>query len=176
MGGPGIPAIHLGDPQVPSALPPSPLNVNLNFLRPLPLSLALTLSLLAGSSVACVERTLQIRSSPPGARAYLDDQEVGRTPITVPFDFYGTRRVRLTLDGHRPHEGDAPLPIPVYEWIPLDFVFENLVPFTLHDAHVYEATLVPLPTGEAAARETEAMLKRAEDARRTGDLPIPPRE
>ncbi len=44
----------------------------------------------------CVERTISISSEPSGALVHLNDEEVGRTPLTVPFTFYGTYSVRVT--------------------------------------------------------------------------------
>ncbi len=58
----------------------------------------LTMALLAGG---CVQRTIKITSTPPGALVHLNDEEVGRTPLTVPFTFYGTYDVRMALDGYK---------------------------------------------------------------------------
>jgi hypothetical protein len=52
-------------------------------------------SLLAG----CLERTITITSDPTGALVHLNDAEVGRTPVTVPFTFYGNYTVRLEHPG-----------------------------------------------------------------------------
>lgn len=49
----------------------------------------------------CVERRLLITSEPSGALVYLNDQEVGRTPLEVPFTWYGTYDVRLEREGYR---------------------------------------------------------------------------
>lgn len=46
----------------------------------------------------CVERTITITSEPSGALVHLNDEEVGRTPLTVPFTFYGVYDVRLEMD------------------------------------------------------------------------------
>ncbi|MBI1368143.1 MAG: PEGA domain-containing protein [Planctomycetes bacterium] len=60
----------------------------------------------------CVERTITLQTTPPGAVAYLNDVEVGRTPVTVPFKFYGVYDVRLVKDGYETiatsHKADAP--------------------------------------------------------------------
>lgn len=60
----------------------------------------------------CVERTITITSDPPGALVYLNDEEVGRTPVTVPFTFYGTYDVRLEHEDFQPlwtqKKADAP--------------------------------------------------------------------
>lgn len=50
------------------------------------------------ASVGCVERTITITSEPSGALVHLNDEEVGRTPLTVPFTFYGVYDVRLEMD------------------------------------------------------------------------------
>lgn len=53
-------------------------------------------------SLGCVERTIKITSEPEGALVYLNDEEVGRTPVAVPFTFYGTYDVRLEAEGFEP--------------------------------------------------------------------------
>ena len=50
----------------------------------------------------CVQRTITITSQPEGALVHLNDEEIGRTPVTVPFTFYGIYDVRLEADGHQP--------------------------------------------------------------------------
>jgi hypothetical protein len=67
----------------------------------------------AGASLTgCVERTITITSDPQGALVHLNDEEVGRTPVTVPFTFYGTYDVRLDHDDCLPlwtkQKTDAP--------------------------------------------------------------------
>jgi hypothetical protein len=42
-----------------------------------------------------------ITSEPAGALVYLNDQEVGRTPLEVPFTWYGTYDVRLEREGYQ---------------------------------------------------------------------------
>jgi len=54
------------------------------------------------ASAGCVERTISITSNPSGALVYLNDKEVGRTPVTTPFLWYGTYDVRLEADGYEP--------------------------------------------------------------------------
>ena len=50
----------------------------------------------------CVRRTISIVSNPPGALVWLNDREVGRTPIEVEFLYYGTYDVRIVKDGYEP--------------------------------------------------------------------------
>ncbi len=61
-----------------------------------------TLLLIGVLAAGCVQRTIRITSDPAGALVYLNDEEVGRTPVTVPFLFYGTYDVRLEHEGYKP--------------------------------------------------------------------------
>ena len=62
--------------------------------------------------VGCIQRTVTITSEPSGALTYLNDEEVGRTPVEVPFTFYGVYDVRLQHAGYTPlwttHKAEAP--------------------------------------------------------------------
>jgi len=62
----------------------------------------ITLGFVLAGSLGCVLRTINITSQPVGALVYLNDEEVGRTPLTVPFTFYGTYDVILEADGYQP--------------------------------------------------------------------------
>jgi len=128
------------------------------------------LALAASGANGCVERTLQIRSNPSKARVFLDEKEIGETPLTLRFHFYRTSQIRLVKDGYLTHRGDVALSAPWYEWFPLDFFSEILLPFTIHDRHQYVAALEPRPTGKQAEAEEAAFLKRADAARNSGDL------
>ena len=47
-----------------------------------------------------MQRRLTIRSNPPGALVYVDDYQIGTTPVSTDFVYYGTRKVRLVKSGH----------------------------------------------------------------------------
>jgi len=47
-------------------------------------------------------RRIQITSTPDGARAYLDGDEIGTTPLTVDAAQTGSHELRLSLAGHAP--------------------------------------------------------------------------
>jgi hypothetical protein len=61
------------------------------------LILLLSFVLIAGG---CIQRSIRVDSQPQGALVYLNDVEVGRTPTTVPFTFYGVYDVRLEKAGY----------------------------------------------------------------------------
>ncbi|QDU32458.1 PEGA domain protein [Poriferisphaera corsica] len=75
----------------------------------------------------CVQRKIKINSQPEGALVYLNDQEVGRTPVAVNFTWYGIYDVRLEKDGYQPLWTQAEAVAPVWENPPLD-LFAEMVP------------------------------------------------
>ena len=125
--------------------------------------------LLAGS-LACalavagcysqVQRTITIESDPPGALCWLNDNEVGRTPLTVPFTWYGTYGVRLELPGYEPLLTKAKVSAPPYEWIPLDLAFETVVPGVHYDTHAYKFIMK-----KAEPTDPDALRRRADGFR-----------
>jgi hypothetical protein len=109
----------------------------------------------------CVERKVLIRSNPPGALVYVDDHEVGITPVAISPIYYGNRKIRLVKDGCETKTIIEPMPPPWYEVPPLDFFSENVVPGTLHDSRTLDFQLQP-----QAVVPKEQLLARAEDLRR----------
>ena len=74
----------------------------------------------------CVQRTISITSDPPGALVELNDEEVGRTPVTVPFTFYGTYDVYLEADGYTSLRTERVAEAPWWEAPGPDLVAEAL--------------------------------------------------
>lgn len=102
------------------------------------------LLLLAISSLGgCVRRRLTVRSTPPGALVFIDGQEIGRTPVSTQFTYYGTRNFRLVKDGFETISVNQRFPTPWYQVPPLDFVSENLVPREIRDERAVNFELVP---------------------------------
>ena len=97
--------------------------------RQLPAAAALLGLVLAGG---CVERKLTITSEPAGALVFFANDEIGRTPLTVPFTFYGDRDVILRLEGYQTLKTSADLQPPLYDIPPWDLVSQALVPWTYH--------------------------------------------
>ncbi|MBI2870918.1 MAG: PEGA domain-containing protein [Candidatus Omnitrophica bacterium] len=88
----------------------------------------LALSLLAAAilSAGCIARTLYVKSSPPGAAITVNHELKGTTPLTLPFDYYGTYRLRFELEGYEPLEVKEKIKGPWYDWFPIDLVTEIL--------------------------------------------------
>ena len=109
----------------------------------------------------CVERTLSVTTDPPGMLVYLNDQEVGRTPLQHDFIWYGTYDLILRKEGYRSIKTTVPIIAPFYEWVPLDLVAE-LQPATLTDNHNLFFKLEP-ETAESS--DPAPLMERAEDLR-----------
>lgn len=96
----------------------------------------LLLLAVAGSS-GCMYRRLTIRSDPPGALVMIDGREVGFTPYSTDFIYYGTREITLIKDGYETLTVMQPVPPPWYQIPPLDFVSDNFLPFKVTNRHEF---------------------------------------
>ena len=105
--------------------------------------LALLASLFSLATPGCVRRRMTIRSNPSGALVYVDNQEVGVTPVSASFTYYGTRQIQIFADGYEPLTVKQPFPSPWYEIPPLDFFFENLWPHEIRDERAVTFDLQP---------------------------------
>jgi hypothetical protein len=94
-------------------------------------------------STGCLRRRLTVRSTPPGAQVFVDDQEIGTTPCSASFVYYGTRKVTVMKDGYRTETLYQRINPPWYEITPLDFISENVVPVELRDERIVDVQLVP---------------------------------
>ena len=107
---------------------------------------------------------MTIRTSPPGARVYVDDYEIGTTPVSTNFTYYGTRKIRLVRPGYETLTVMEPIHPPWYQIPPLDFFSENLWPGELHDRRALSYQLVPqrmVPEEELLGR-AESLRSRAQ--------------
>ena len=109
----------------------------------------------------CVQRRMTVRTNPPGALLYVDDYEVGTTPCSASFTYYGTRKVRLVKDGYETLTVMQSIPAPWYEYTPFDFVAENFVPGQIRDQRTLDYQLRP-----QAIVPSEQLIARAEELRR----------
>ena len=117
--------------------------------------------LLCTLNTGCVQRRMTVRTNPPGALLYVDDYEIGTTPVSLPFTYYGTRKFRLVKDGYETLTEMRSIPPPWYEIVPIDFVAETFVPGQIRDQRTLDFQLRP-----QAVVPTEQLLSRAEDLRR----------
>lgn len=91
----------------------------------------------------CVRRSLTIRTQPPGALVYVNDELKGQSPVTYDFLWYGWHRVMLRREGYERVDDRRLLDAPPHLWIPFDLLME-LVPLEVIDARVWSYTLMPI--------------------------------
>jgi len=113
--------------------------------RPLPVALIVALLVLSYTppANAAVRRRLNVNSNPPGALVYVDNQQIGTTPCSVDFVYYGTREIRLIKPGFETLTVNQPIPAPWYEYTPIDFVSENLLATKIRDNRTVSYNLAP---------------------------------
>jgi hypothetical protein len=134
--------------------------------------LALLLGLATGIAIlpGCVERRYTIRSNPPGALAIVNGEEIGPTPVSRSFTYYGDREVTLMLDGYETRTAIQPINAPLWDNFVTEFFTENLIPFTFRDEREFVFDLAP-----QMIPEKNALLNRAEALRAQGHILPPPR-
>ncbi len=108
----------------------------------------------------CVVRSITVKSDPAGARAYLDDAHIGNTPVTVSFQHYGTRRIRVEKEGFETASRVVEINPPWYQVIIVDLICEVLVPYKFHDKRVYSFQL------EETVQDKKGFLERARSHRK----------
>lgn len=108
----------------------------------------------------CVERTITITSEPAGALVYLNDREIGRTPVDVEFVHYGTYDVRLVKDGYEPLLTAADAQPPAWDLPGPDFLAE-IAPLQLRSDIEWHFVMEP------EQMDRPALIDRAREARST---------
>lgn len=129
---------------------------------------ALALMVLAASSTGCVKRRYTIRTDVPGTLVYVNGEEIGATPVSKSFTYYGTRDVVLVADGYETQQIYQPLDAPWWDNNFTDFFTENLVPITLRDEREFEYRMVPSANAPSAD-----VLGRAQELRQQALAPPP---
>lgn len=134
----------------------------------------------------CLRRRLAVRSNPPGAMVFVDNQQIGTTPCSVDFTYYGTREIRLVKSGFETLTVNQPIPTPWYQIPPLDFVTENLIPTKIEDHRTVTLNMQPqviVPTEQLLDRANQLRQETLQGAvvpasatvipNATGPMPIP---
>src|SRR5262245_40627634 len=121
------------------------------------------------------KRYLQITSTPSGAEVRLDDEAVGITPVRVPFEHYGTRRITFYLPGYRTASRRIKLHPKWYGRFPLDILTEVILPLGLTDRRKVHQELV-LGEEVMSLPSLRSVIERANALRHSGpegprDLP-----
>jgi len=130
----------------------------------------------------CVERRFVITTHLPGMPAPMDasaivydekGQPISATPADRQFTYYGKYRFVLKRDGYQTLVVEEQVKAPWYEVFPLDFISENLIPWTIPDVRRFHYELQPL-----LAIPPEAVLEQGQLLRAKGQsegVPLPGR-
>ena len=127
-------------------------------------------------SAGCVTRTITVKTNPSNALVYIDDKLTGESPVTIPFTYYGTRKIMIEKrdeDGRLTHERTTAfekIKAPTYEIFPLDFFSEVLWPREIKDEHILNYDLVKLEP-LSIKEQQENVIKNADELRQRVNAP-----
>lgn len=111
----------------------------------------------------CVERKLTINTEPSGALVILNDEEIGDSPVTLAFSWYGDYKVRISKDGFETLDTHRKLKAPTHDKFPFDFFYEILWPKRIVDEYEWTFALVPFeqPKHEELVKAAKEFRKKA---------------
>jgi len=101
------------------------------------------IAMLTLTQTGCVHRRVTINSYPQGALVKLDGKDIGYTPASFDFTWYGTREVQLLKDGFETHTEQIDVNAPWYQKFPLDFVSDNFLGHHVTDHRQFSFQLQP---------------------------------
>lgn len=117
------------------------------------------LALLAG----CAQRHALVTSEPSAATVFVNDVEVGRTPLKFDFTYYGVYDVRVEKPGFEPLRTKAHANTPIDERMPIDLAAAAL-PISIDHEVKWHFTLQPaLETTNSPQELEQGLLKRAKE-------------
>jgi len=117
----------------------------------------------AAGLTGCVERRFVVESDPPGALVLVNGQPLGVTPVDGEFLYHGNYNFTLVKDGYETLQVKQAIPAKFYEYVPLDFVSENVYPGKIEDVRRFRYTLQPL-----AQPRSDTLLQQAAQLRERG--------
>ena len=82
-------------------------------------------------------------SNPPGAMVLLDGKEIGYSPASADFIYYGTRRVTMIMDGYETKTDLVTVSAPFYQWPIIEFFTDNFSPARITDRRMFKFDLQP---------------------------------
>lgn len=124
---------------------------------------ALAVCALAMAGGGCLERSITITSQPPGARVWLNEVEIGRTPVTTRFKFHGDYDIRLVKQGFEPVHAVRAAEAPLHETPGIDLI-ASAMPWTYSSDFVWDFVLEPALEQTQPPAELEAGLLERADA------------
>lgn len=110
----------------------------------------------------CVERKLTINTEPQGALVVLNDEEIGTSPVTVSFEWYGDYNVAIRKEGYETLKTHRKLEGPWYDMFPFDFFAQLIIPDRIVDSYEWTFELAPQkqPTREELIHNAQELKKQ----------------
>lgn len=105
----------------------------------------------------CVERRITVHTEPAGAVVWLNDQEIGTSPATVSFSWYGDYRVSIRKEGYETLSTNRRLEAPLHDYFPFDLL-ATLYPGRILDEYDWHFELEPLELPQR-----DQLLKQADE-------------
>ena len=117
----------------------------------------------------CLQRTISITTEPPGATVWLNDVEVGTTPLETDFTYYGAYDVRIRRAGYEPILDRRKITPPLHERPVID-LFAEMIPAKISNRIEWTFAMKPAdesaqPAGLGADASDAAAVERAKDLR-----------
>ena len=122
----------------------------------------------AGALVCgCVEREITFTSEPEGALVIVSDKEIGRTPVTLSFTWYGDYDIIYRLQGYQTIKTYAKINPPWYEYPPFDLL-SHMAPWTYYDRRHLHHRMAKLkdPSDEELIRRAVILERRNRESMR----------
>ncbi len=111
----------------------------------------------------CVERKLTINTEPSGALVMLNDEEIGISPVTVNFQWYGDYKVRIQKEGFETIDTHRNLKAPLHDAAGLDLL-ATIWPERREDHYTWTFELNPYvpPSRDELIKNARDLQRRAE--------------
>ena len=104
------------------------------------LTVAVVLVLLCGG---CVERQLTVKTEPSESLVVLNDEEIGISPVTINFEWYGDYNVRISKKGYQTLQTHRSIKRPIRDRFPFDLFADVLWPKRIVDKYEWTFKLEP---------------------------------
>jgi len=105
--------------------------------------LLMILLLICLGLAGCVERRLTINTNPAGAQVLLNDEDVGISPVTTSFNWYGDYNVTIRKEGCQTLNTHRKLERPWHDYPPFDFILGVLYPGQIVNSYQWSFDLEP---------------------------------
>lgn len=118
--------------------------------------------ILSITAYGCVERKLTINTEPQEALVSLNDEEIGESPVTVSFNWYGNYSVRISKEGYETLNTHRELKAPQHDSFPFDIFANVFGPNRIVDSYqwTFKLTEKKQPDRELLIRNAQKLEKQ----------------